>query len=164
MSGVEILGVLLGALPLCISAMEHYRSTIKTTSIFRRTRRAYNQDLRSMEDCRLSISLIVQQVLLPLQNAGMLTLPQYQILLASPGGPAWRDPQIDQSLREALGECYDSCMYNLTDMQDLAQELCRACGVSNSQFQEMLNNQASPPSPSWVTGENRQSKKQHFVV
>ena len=53
MSGVEIVGLLLGAFPLCISAMEHYEEMRKVAGTFFKIRRAHKKDLGKIKDCQL---------------------------------------------------------------------------------------------------------------
>jgi hypothetical protein len=45
MSGIEVVGLVLGAFPLLVSAMEHYEGVQKVAGTFIKIRRAHRRDL-----------------------------------------------------------------------------------------------------------------------
>ena len=103
MSGVEIVGVLLGILPLLISAAEHYREGI---SVVRRAvhRRAFIDQYRA--------ELHQQQALLGLYIKAVIgrtdLSPQKQArLVEHPSGDQWRSPEVIKELKKELGDAYE---------------------------------------------------------
>ena len=138
MSGVEIVGVLLGAFPLCIAAMEHYEDTRKVAGTFFKIRRAHRKDLGKVKDCRLMFRLNLKELLIPLLADETVNQLEYEVLLANPGGPAWRDHHVDIALAERLGECHGRYIEILQEMQDTMALLCEVSRVDDEQFQKLL--------------------------
>jgi len=68
MSGIEVAGLLLGAFPLIISAMEHYEDIKKPTVIWWKIRRAHKRDYGKIKDCELAYMHQMELLLYPLLN------------------------------------------------------------------------------------------------
>ncbi|KAM3550099.1 hypothetical protein ARSEF4850_008513 [Beauveria asiatica] len=81
MSGIEVAGLVLGAFPLLISALEHGRDTAKVLEIFWKIRREN-----------------LEALLLPL----IVDDNEVQDLLKNPGGPRWQDPELEGRLKGRL--------------------------------------------------------------
>ena len=139
MSGIEALGLLLGAFPLCVSAMEHYEETRRVAGTFMKIRRAHRRDLGKIKDCRLLFKLNLKELLLPLLNEDIIDKIEYELLLLHPGGPAWKNDHVDLALRERLGECHDRYLEILAEMRDTMVELSDSVNVNDAQFQQRLN-------------------------
>ena len=87
MSGIEVVGLVLGAFPLLISAMEHYEDTKRRSSTWWRIRKAHRKDLGNLKDCDLLFRSHLEELLLPLLLDGVASQTVYEELLLSPGGP-----------------------------------------------------------------------------
>lgn len=142
MSGIEIVGVILGAVPLVISAMEHYEETKKAVGTFHKIRRQHRKDLGKLKDCQLKFKLNMKELLLPLLAEETVTRVEYERLLASPGGDGWREENVDEGLVQRLGECHERYMEILQDMEDTFVQLCKATKVDDAQFQALLTSQS----------------------
>lgn len=106
MSGFEIAGVLLGSIPLVISALEHYKNGIDIISDFRN----YRSILKSLKT-KLSIQEelyrgTLQRLLLP-------ELSPYEIQSLFPEGGVqacpslWGTKEIEDKLHRSLGAKYE---------------------------------------------------------
>ena len=147
MSGVEIVGVLLGAFPLCISAMEHYEHTRKVAGTFMKIRRAHRRDLGKIKDCQLLFKLNLKELLLPLLHDDVIDRMEYELLLLHPGGPAWKNEHVELALKDRLCECHDRYFEILRDMKDTMTELCESTKVDDIQFQQRLKTKKFTKSP-----------------
>jgi hypothetical protein len=81
MSGLEIAGVVLGALPLVISALEHYAEGVNTTRRYWR----YKTELRSLIlNVKTERSIFINT--LGQLLAGVVSFEQINVLLLDPCG------------------------------------------------------------------------------
>jgi hypothetical protein len=138
MSGVEVVGLLLGAFPLCVSAMEHYEATRRVAGTFMKIRRAHRRDLGKIKDCQLLFKLNLKVLLLPLLQDVVIDKVEYELLLLHPGGPAWKNKHVELALKERLCECHDRYFEILQEMKDTMTELCESTKVDDIQFQQRL--------------------------
>lgn len=112
MSGLEAAGVVLGALPLVISALEHYANGINTAKRFWR----YKSEVRSL---MLQINTergifinTVEQLL-----TGIVRIEQMSDFISSPGGAIWREAGIELKLKDRLRGAYDIYLDNVRGME-----------------------------------------------
>ena len=141
MSGLEIVGVILGAFPLAISGMEHYEETKKVANTFFKIRRAHRKDLGKVKDCQLKFRLNMKELLLPLLTDDVVTTMEYEQLLAKPGGPGWQEEHVEESLAERLGDCHERYIEILKEMEETMVLLCKATKVDDEQFKTILQTQ-----------------------
>lgn len=66
MSGVELAGLVLGAFPLLISALEHYRNLADAAGIFWKIKREHRKWMHDLKICHLAFERNLQFLLLPL--------------------------------------------------------------------------------------------------
>lgn len=138
MSGIEVAGLLLGAFPLVISAMEHYEDVKKVSSTWWRIKRAHKKDLGRVKDCHLKFRLNLKELLLPLVLDGVVNTGEYESLLANPGGAGWKEDHVESALGERLTECHTRYVETLKDMIETMGRLSRACRVEDADFQDVL--------------------------
>jgi hypothetical protein len=108
MSGLEIAGAVLGALPLIISALEHYATGVRTAKRFWRYK-SVMEDLITQIDTQHGIFINTLELLL----WGLVTVEQMTDLLIEPGGDGWRDAKLDSKLRDRLRSAYDAYFRNV---------------------------------------------------
>lgn len=141
MSGLEVLGIILGAFPLAISAMEHYEESKKVAGTFYKIRRAHRKDFGRVKDCQLKFRLNMKELLLPLLADDIVTKIEYEQLLAFPGGPEWQEDHVEESLAERLGDCHERYIEILKEMEETMVLLCKATKVDDEQFQALHKSQ-----------------------
>lgn len=138
MSGVEVVGLLLGAFPLAISAMEHYEDMRKVSGTFFNIRRAHRKDLGKLKNCQVMFKLNLQQLLIPLLRDQVVTKMEYEQLLAEPGGDGWKEGGVDDALAERLADGQERYVEILEDMVNTMTKMCEAVRVDDPVFQEVL--------------------------
>ncbi|KAF2163556.1 hypothetical protein M409DRAFT_26168 [Zasmidium cellare ATCC 36951] len=138
MSGIEVVGLVLGAFPLVISAMEHYEDVKKVSTTWWRIKRAHKKDLGRVKDCHLKFKLNLKELLLPLVLDGVVNKGEYESLLASPGGDGWREEHVENALEERLAECHMRYVEILGELIETMGRLSKECRVDDADFQEAL--------------------------
>lgn len=118
MSGLEVAGVVLGALPLVISALEHYAEGVSTARRYFR----YKAELRSLTlsvNTERSIFVNTLEQLL----TGIVHVEQMDLLLSDPSGQLWRAKDSELRLQERLGSTYDTYFENVKGMDAALQAM-----------------------------------------
>ncbi|KAI1179692.1 hypothetical protein F4777DRAFT_531444 [Nemania sp. FL0916] len=123
MSGFEVVGVVLGTIPLLISALEHYERGINTIQIMRRRAKVMHS---------LATSLSTEQTIL--RNTcetllrGIVRYEDMAPLLADPLGPLWQDPDIKARVERRLDhtlEDFEAQVYFMKGaVEELRSKLC----------------------------------------
>jgi hypothetical protein len=118
MSGFEVVGVVLGVLPLAIEALKSYRAILSRIRSADRDLRALIQDLET-EQVRLRTTC---EVLLD----GIAPLSRIDDIVKKPFGPEWK--QFDENIRGRLWTSMDTFRDNAREMEKAAEELSEKLG------------------------------------
>ncbi|KAI1121421.1 hypothetical protein F5Y10DRAFT_256363 [Nemania abortiva] len=118
MSGFEVIGVVLGTIPLLISAFEHYERGIQTIQIVRRRAKVMHS---------LAAALSTEQTIL--RNtcetllAGIVNPEDLGPLLAEPFGPLWQDPDTRARVERRLDHTLKDFKALVHSMQEAVEEI-----------------------------------------
>lgn len=164
MSGIEIVGVVLGASPLLISAMEHYEDTRRVSTIWWRIRRAHKRDLGNLKDCHLAFRTHLKELLLPLLIEGVTDEISYDDLLANPGGPGWRKENVNEALAARLTEHHERYFEIMADMTEAMAKLSTDCKVDDKSFQLGLAGRESQHRLSLEANIKFESKRAAYAI
>lgn len=100
MSGLEVVGVVLGAIPLVISALEHYAEAAATVRIIRRAAQEFRTVARKLE----AEHLIFRNALTNLLDDCTSIKPEtLKVLLHNLDSSAWKDSDVEVALSKRLG-------------------------------------------------------------
>ena len=132
MSGVEVVGIVLGVVPLVISALEHYKEGIDVVSDYRN----YRSILKS-----LKTKLSIQEELYrgTLQRLLLSELSPYEVQALFPeaetdGNSAlWGTPDIEAKLRRKLGVKYELFMDVVVDVSTISHSLTQREAIVSTQ-------------------------------
>ncbi|KAF2716733.1 hypothetical protein K431DRAFT_278294 [Polychaeton citri CBS 116435] len=138
MSGAEIIGLVLGAIPLTISAMEHFERTQRATNDWLKIERAHKRDVRKLNACRRKLRLNLQRILNPMVLTDIVTKVEYDELLDTPLGACWQCDHVRNALRQRLDECYDDYLDILDELGIVSARLCRVLKVDDDGFLDRL--------------------------
>jgi hypothetical protein len=119
MSGVEIIGLMLGVLPLVISAAEDYKKCFEPLERWRRFKFVFRDFITSVDIQRQMFQLVLKKLLIRVK----LPAEEKQRLLTVPNYEGWSEPETVDAIRSRLGESYDACMEILGAMKENMQEL-----------------------------------------
>ncbi|KAF3802455.1 hypothetical protein GCG54_00003258 [Colletotrichum gloeosporioides] len=120
MSGFEVAGVVLGTIPLVISALEHYKQGISTI----RTWRNYNRELRililSLETERVRFQDVCEKLLV-----GLVSPCQIESMVEDPFGPAWHEDVIQAKIKARLWRSFSIFEDIVKDMEEATKEMMK---------------------------------------
>ena len=118
MSGIEAVGLVLGVLPLVVEGLEKYSTAVSTTEKFlhcgrelrnlRRRLNAENEIFRNT--CELLLRNITNET-------------DTSILIADPTGEPWKNSELEERLKKALGSSYKTCCETMKDMHYTIDDL-----------------------------------------
>lgn len=143
MSGIEVAGLVLGAFPIAVWALERYRDVARRMGFWYEIRLEYQRSSSELKFHRLSFLRNLKQLLLPL----VADDAQLQLLIVEPRGPAWKDPIIEQALETRLQDSYGLYLEILGEMERVMQELNDELAVEDSGVQARVKEQKVSSSP-----------------
>lgn len=112
MSGLEVAGVVLGALPLVISALEHYSQGINTAERYWRYKTEFGSlTLQIKTEHHIFLNTLEQLL------TGIVRIEHMAQLVEDPASNAWRDPELDGMLKGRLRSAYDVYLDNVRVME-----------------------------------------------
>lgn len=118
MSGVEAAGFVLAAIPLVISALEHYAEGVETIQKWWRYQKELSS-LRRVLGAEYDRFLNTCEELL----AGIVPDAALAALLDDPGGTGWKDPDIERKLKARLRKSFNSYLETVTDLNEVVNIL-----------------------------------------
>jgi hypothetical protein len=122
MSGAEIVGFLLGAIPLVISAIEHYRDGLGLLIDYSH----YQSTLKALRT-RLRIQLNLYEGTLKRLLLSELSSIEADVLFPATGVPLetalWGTREIEEKLRKKLGNQYETFMDVIWEMDAVMKKL-----------------------------------------
>ncbi|TVY27490.1 hypothetical protein LHYA1_G003227 [Lachnellula hyalina] len=114
-----------------ISALEHYRETAEVLEGWWKIKCEYRKCMRNLKYHKLAFEENLEELLLPL----VADEDKLQLLLKEPGGPAWKDQELEDTLRERMPKTYSSYSDTIEMMLETVRELDDALGMSKAHFQ-----------------------------
>jgi hypothetical protein len=129
MSGIEIAGLVLGAFPILIYALESYREGAEVVGDWWRIERAYTKCKQDLKYQQLLFEGNIERFLLPFVDDDEL-----KQLMENPAGTAWEDPELEKKLQERLPKAYDTFLGVMVDINKLMESLKKALSVDNKKF------------------------------
>lgn len=144
MSGFEVAGVVLGSLPLVISALEHYSEGVRTTprkaelyltipqlSTLQRMVR-YEKVFRELhvifEAAWMTYTASCERLLMPLA----ITDQEFRDLIDHPSSEKWKDETLNQKLRVRLDSAYIPYRNATKELHKKVEKLCRKLKLDES--------------------------------
>lgn len=125
MSGFEIAGIVLGAFPIAVSALQGYRRAAQMVDCWHEIRREHSKCSHEIQFHRLRYTCTLKRLLLPL----VVDDDTIARLVADPGGHSWKAPLIADALEKRLQDSYTLYFETISEMRrtidDLNEELTR---------------------------------------
>jgi hypothetical protein len=135
MSGIEVAGIVLGAFPLLIHALESYREGAEVLNDWWNIKRAYKKCRQDLSYHKLLFEGNVELFLLPL----VVDEDELKVLMANPGDAAWKDPNLEKRLENRLPKSYHLFLDIVGDIKRLMEELGVELGIDDAMFQAGVN-------------------------
>jgi hypothetical protein len=117
-TGVETAGLILGSLPLIISALEHYAEGVGTIEKWWR----YKRELASLKRV---LGAEYDRFLNTLEELLVGLVPDAALadLLKTPGGVGWADAELSRKLQARLRNSYRSYVETIDDFSEVVSDL-----------------------------------------
>ncbi|ELQ33240.1 hypothetical protein OOU_Y34scaffold00979g23 [Pyricularia oryzae Y34] len=136
MSGIEVPGTVLGAIPIALLALDGYKRAAKKANLFISIRKEYVSCEKQLQFHQVSIKKHLRQLLLPLfqdedDRLGML--------LSNPGGEDWKHKDVTRLLERQLGDSCDLCLGYLADMRDILVEIGKELSFQSPDTRQKLH-------------------------
>ncbi|KAF2825537.1 hypothetical protein CC86DRAFT_371164 [Ophiobolus disseminans] len=130
MSGFEIAGLVLGAFPVLLHALEGYRIAAEGATEWKNIEDAYQQ----CEDDLLAHQSLFQETIELLLLPVVSTEDELQALLADPAGAGWHDKVLDDKLRQRIPRSYIVFLNTMKKINKLVDRLSKEVGVKDVHF------------------------------
>ncbi|KAI1742314.1 hypothetical protein F4680DRAFT_413563 [Xylaria scruposa] len=143
MSGLEIIGVVLGAFPLLIEAFEKYEEVSRRYGFWRRIRPEYRKCTHDFKYHSDVFRMNLRQLLLP----QLVDDDIIERMISDPGGPEWKVPEMADMLRARLQESYSMYLEIMNRFQETMDELREELAVESATVQGKMDNTDPQPEP-----------------
>lgn len=130
MSGIEIAGLVLGAFPLLIYALESYRESSETLRDWHKIQRPYRYSVRTLGIQKVHFQRNVERFLLPL----VVDDDELKVLMEDPASKGWKDPNLETRLWKRLPESYRLFLDIMVEINGIIESLKKELGVTNPSF------------------------------
>ena len=127
MSGFEIVGVVLGAFPLVVLAIDGYRKALESIGMFKHAEELLKTFERRINRMHFVFRENVQQLLKPLENS-----EEIKMLLDNPDDPNWKTPKLDEGVRKQLSGSYQIYIETIEDYHAVMEDLVSLLGKSKA--------------------------------
>jgi hypothetical protein len=134
MSGFEIAGVVLGAFPILISALDGYRDVAKTVGLWYNIRPEYQKCRNEVNAQRVAFIGNLKRLLLSLE----IDDAKLSRMLAVPGGDEWNDPAVTHHLQTRLRDSFDVFFNTIQDMEKSTAELHKEMAMDPDRLQQKV--------------------------
>ncbi|KLU85048.1 hypothetical protein MAPG_04080 [Magnaporthiopsis poae ATCC 64411] len=148
MSGFEIAGVVLGAFPIAVSALDGYRRVARKAKLYVTIRAEHTKCEKELKFHELALKRHLRQLLLPIVSDN----DRVSLLLAHPAGEGWKDARISRCLEERLGDSYETYLGYVVCMGETLEKLKTALAFDCDAVQEKLDTPAVSASMAGLKG------------
>lgn len=128
MSGFEIAGIVLGSIPLVISALEHYSRGLSTIQRWRKYQRELQTLIRNLQTEQVKLQNVCEKLLV-----GVVPASEIEAMIDEPAGPLWRRDAVEARVRARLWKSYVVFQEIVVNISEAINEIQR--GV-NSQLDD----------------------------
>jgi hypothetical protein len=133
MSGLEVVGVVLGLFPVVISALGQVNKVAKRVGQFKDIQLEHMKCFNELEYQRIIFNGHLQW-LLPL----VVEEAEIPALVADPAGAAWKEPRLEQRLERRLGHSLRLYMIYLDGMKIALEQLSHELALDSAPIQSKL--------------------------
>ncbi|KAI0968602.1 hypothetical protein F4678DRAFT_442296 [Xylaria arbuscula] len=118
MSGLEVAGLVLGAVPLLISALEHYSDGLSTLKKWRRYEHELRSLVRNLDTERVKLQNVCEKLLV-----GIVSESQIEAMIKEPLGGLWKEEKTQGRIHSRLWEGYSLFEDTITDIKRAVDEM-----------------------------------------
>jgi hypothetical protein len=137
MSGIEVIGVVLGAFPIAIMALEKYGKLATRLNLFYSIRSEHKRCLDDLVYHQILFKMHLRRLLLPLA----VDDDKIDELLNDPGGTSWKEESIDDILKRRMKDAYLPYFGYVQEMARVMEDLNQCLALDSEAVQNNLSNQ-----------------------
>lgn len=126
MSGIEAVGLVLGVIPLVISALEHYQDGKSAVSTWRRHIRVVQSLVRNLKTEHGKLYNTCETLL-----GGIVSPTKLEPMLNEPFGPLWQEEDTRERIERRLDHMYGTFQDTVRDMLAIMEELKSNLGLNS---------------------------------
>lgn len=123
----EIAGLVLGAIPLLISALEHYEDLVEPTVVFFRWRGQLSKAIRRLlmghTEYEQNMRLLLKRAVSDEKLADMINHPYSDL---------WKDKKVVEDLQSKLGNAYLSSMSTVREIAEIMVSIAASLNIDGS--------------------------------
>jgi hypothetical protein len=116
MSGIEVAGLVLGAIPIILAGLNFYAEGVRVTRRYWKYEQGVKDLLR-----QLGTELAIYGNSIKLLLNGVIRQKEIAFFLVEPSGKRWKDPVFETKLRLRLGTSFDSYLGTVNHLVDIAE-------------------------------------------
>ncbi|KAI1389422.1 uncharacterized protein F4822DRAFT_199745 [Hypoxylon trugodes] len=134
MSGIEVAGLVLGAFPLAIEALDRYREVATRAGLFYQIKLKHRQCRNRLEREKLVYTGNLKQLLLPM----VVDDEKITEMLSNPGGPSWKDEATSELLKTRLKDAHNAYMDCIENMDGVMKGLIHELALDSNTITKSL--------------------------
>ncbi|CAJ2511366.1 Uu.00g069910.m01.CDS01 [Anthostomella pinea] len=124
MSGLEVAGLVLGALPLVITALEHYESSIDHAKAFYKYEYELERTMSELWMEHLNYDMTLKTLLM-----GITSPLELEEMMNQPDSPLWKSNELAAELQDKLGVAYNAYLHIIKQMEKQVKDLFNALSI-----------------------------------
>ncbi|ORY19506.1 hypothetical protein BCR34DRAFT_620960 [Clohesyomyces aquaticus] len=136
MSGIEVAGLVLGAIPLLIAALEHYEGGLDSARSFFKWRGGLSGMIQALWYQHTSYVQSIQLLLEPIA-----TEQERQIMLDDATHILWKSTEMSEALQNRLGNAYQVYMHTVQRIEDIVKAIAEKLNIQGANKASTLVNQ-----------------------
>jgi hypothetical protein len=125
MSGIEVAGLVLGALPILLTGLQFYAKGTAMTMRYRR----YSEEFATLID-ELKGEHAAYQNSIETLLIGVVEPKDVAEFLANPGGVLWRTPTFERRLQKRLGRSHDPYLATVFQLRNTVEEFTKRLSLA----------------------------------
>lgn len=118
MSGLEIAGLVLGALPLVVTAIQQYGEGLSTLQRYAKYERELRSITRNLETERVKLLNVCEKLL-----CGLVPDSRIDLMIKNPVGDHWRDADTQAKIRARLWTGFDVFEATIRDIKTAVDDM-----------------------------------------
>lgn len=125
MSGIEVVGIILGVVPLIISTIQHFDKAASYWGPLATSDTGYNNIWNEVENEKLLYHQQLRKLLTPLVGSGILKSNELEALVLDPERDLTNGAHMDDAIKQRLGATYKRYLEVITEVQVLSGRLLK---------------------------------------
>ncbi|KAL7936010.1 hypothetical protein V8C35DRAFT_296600 [Trichoderma chlorosporum] len=123
MSGFEIAGIVLRAIPLIVSGLENYQNGVRLIQRWRKYDKELQSLIRNIETERVKLQNVCEKLL-----DGLVPPSQIDAMVEEPDGDLWKNEEIQKKIRVRLWRSWSVFEEKLKDIQAAIKDISERVG------------------------------------